>query len=139
MHPLYEKADKLTKVVIEAALKVQNHFGIGLLESIYMICLERELTLRGHVCSHEQIVKIEYEGMVFEKDLRYDLMVDDCLMIEGKSKFGDIVLEERQQLLTYMQLLDKPLGLVMNFSCPQMLKRGIKRVILKGADSEAGF
>jgi GxxExxY protein len=138
MHPLYEKADKLTKVVIEAALKVQNHFGIGLLESIYMTCLERELTLRGHVCSHEQSVQIEYEGMVFEKDLRYDLLVDDCLMIEGKSKAGDIVLEERQQVLSYMQLLSIPLGLVMNFSCPQMLKRGIRRVILKDADSVTG-
>jgi GxxExxY protein len=139
MHPLYEQADKLTKVIIEAALKVQAHFGIGLLESIYMICLERELTLRGHVCSHEQSVQIEYEGMVFEKDLRYDLLVDDCLMIEGKSKAGDIVLEERQQLLSYMQLLNKPLGLVMNFSCPQMLKRGIRRVILKDADRVNGF
>jgi len=139
MHPLYEQADKLTKVVIEAALKVQNHFGIGLLESIYMTCLERELTLRGHVCSHEKSVQIEYEGLVFEKDLRYDLLVDDCLMIEGKSKAGDIVLEERQQLLSYMNLLNKPLGLVMNFSCPQMLKRGIRRVILKGADSANDF
>jgi GxxExxY protein len=139
MHPLYEQADKLTKVVIEAALKVQKHFGIGLLESIYMTCLERELTLRGHVCSIEQSVKIEYEGMVFVKDLRYDLLVDNCLLIEGKSKAGDIVLEERQQLLSYMQLLNMPLGLVMNFSCPQMLKRGVRRVILKGADSANDF
>ena len=96
MHPLYEQADMLAKDVINAALKVQSHFGIGLLESIYMTCLERELMLRGHVCSHEQSVKIEYEGMVFEKELRYDLLVDNCLMIEGKSKAGDIILEERQ-------------------------------------------
>ncbi len=134
MHPLYEKANMLTKDVIEAALKVQAHFGIGLLESIYMTCLAHELKLRGHRCSTEQIVRIEYEGMVFEKELRYDLLVDDCLMIEGKSKSGEIVLEERQQLLSYMQLMNIPLGLVLNFGVSQMLKHGIRRVILKGAD-----
>ena len=58
MHPLYEQADSLTQEVIDAVVKVQKHFGIGALESIYVRCLERELELSGHRTSREKGVSI---------------------------------------------------------------------------------
>ena len=136
MHPLYEQADSLTQEVIDAAVKVQKHFGIGALESIYVRCLERELELSGHRTSREKGVSITYRGMTFNENLRYDLLVDDCLLIEAKSCEKEYMDLWRMQLLTYMKLMDKPLGLVINFGNEHLPKRGVKRVILKDADDE---
>jgi len=85
MHPLYEKAASLTDEVVKAAVRVRDHFGIGALESIYVRCLEQELKLAGHETSREQGIKIAYRGMTFDENLRYDLLVDDCLLVEAKA------------------------------------------------------
>lgn len=138
MHTLYQQAASLTEEVISAAIKVQKHFGIGALESIYVRCLERELELSGHKTSREKSVKISYRGIEFDEQLRYDLLIDDCLLIEAKSCEKENMDIWRMQLLTYMKLLDKPLGLVINFGNEHLPTRGLKRVILKGADEEAG-
>ena len=136
MHPLYEQADSLTQEVIDATVRVQKHFGIGALESIYVRCLERELELAGHRTSREKGVSITYRDMTFNENLRYDLLVDDCLLIEAKSCEKECMDLWRMQLLTYMKLMDKPLGLVINFGNERLPKRGVKRVILKDADDE---
>ena len=137
MHPLYEQADSLTQEVIDAAVRVQKHCGIVALESIYVRCLERELELAGHRTSREKGVSITYRDMTFNENLRYDLLVDDCLLIEAKSCEKEYMDLWRMQLLTYMKLMDKPLGLVINFGNQHIPTRGIKRVILKGADEES--
>lgn len=134
MHPLYKQAAELTETVITSATKVQKHFGIGALESIYVRCLERELQLAGHKTSREKAIKISYRGLEFDENLRYDLLVDDCLLIEAKSCERENMDIWRMQLLTYMKLMDKPLGLVINFGNDHLPSRGLKRVILKGAD-----
>ena len=134
MHPLYKQAAELTETVITSATKVQKHFGIGALESIYVRCLERELQLAGHKTSREKAIKISYRGLEFDENLRYDLLVDDCLLIEAKSCERENMDIWRMQLLTYMNLMDKPLGLVINFGNDHLPSRGLKRVILKGAD-----
>lgn len=141
MHALYEKADSIVKAVVDAAVAVREHFGIGALESIYVRCLERELQLAGHKTSREGVVKIEYRGLEFDENLRYDLLVDDCLLIEAKACEKDNMDIWRMQLLTYMKLMDKPLGMVMNFGNCDFPRRGLKRVILKDADKidDAGF
>ena len=77
MHSLFQQASSLTEEVIAAAVRVQKHFGIGALESIYVRCLERELELAGHRTSREKGVSITYRGMTFNENLRYDLLVDD--------------------------------------------------------------
>ena len=136
MHKLYPQADSLTQEVVDAAVKVQKHFGIGALESIYVRCLERELQLNGHKTRREGVVKISYRGLEFDENLRYDLLVDDCLLIEAKACEHENMDIWRMQLLTYLKLMDKPLGLVINFGNEHLPKRGIKRVILKGADEE---
>ena len=136
MNPLYEQADSRTQEVIDAAVKVQKHFGIGALESIYVRCLERELQLSGHKTRREGVVKISYRGMEFDENLRYDLLVDECLLIEAKACEKEDMDIWLMQLLTYLKLMDMPLGLVINFGNEHLPKRGVKRVILKDADDE---
>jgi len=107
------------------------------MESIYQKCLGQELRLRGHDVKLEFSVPIRYKGMVFSEKLRIDILVDDCLIVECKSLDEDKVNMERHkaQTLSYMKLLDLPLGLVVNFGDYRLGKRGIARVILKGADT----
>lgn len=139
MHPLFEQAERLTGEVIEAAIEVQKHFGIGLLENIYKQCLAQEMRVRGHKAETEVVVPITYKGFTFDEKLRVDCLVDRCLIIECKSLDEDKVdmVRHKAQLLSYMKLMDIPLGLVINFGDYRLGKRGIARVILKGADDGA--
>ena len=137
MHPLFQKAHLLTIEVISSALEVQRHFGPGLLESIYVKCLERELNLRGHSTRREVPVTIQYKGLAFDECLRVDLLVDDCLVVEAKAVDAakEDMMRFRAQTLSYLKLLDLPLGLVINFHNPRLGDCGIARVILAGADA----
>ena len=141
MHPLFEQASALTGEVIEAAIEVQKHFGIGVLENIYKMSVAQELRVRGHEAQTEVVVPITYKGFTFEEKLRLDCFVDKCLIVECKSLDENKVdmVRHKAQLLSYMKLMDVPLGLVINFGDYRLGKRGIARVILKGADGEAPF
>ena len=136
MHPLYAQSNALTADVIGAAIEVFRHFGPGLLESIYTRSLARELMLRGYRVQAEKRISIEYKGVVFEETLRFDLMVNECLLIESKVSEMGIRPENRHQLLSYQKLMDIPLGLIFNFGDVRFGDRGVQRVILKGADNE---
>ena len=136
MHPLYEKANEASKAVYEAALEVRRVIGNGtMLEKVYQKCLQHELQLMGHKAEMEQSVKIRYKEKVWEENLRVDLLVDDCLVVECKAIEGDKVDMEKfkAQTLTYLKLTNLPLGMVVNFGSDGFGKRGIHRVILKGA------
>ena len=141
MHPLFEQANTLTSEVIAAAIEVQKHFGIGLLENIYKHCLAQEMRVRGHKAETEVVVPITYKGFTFDEKLRLDCFVDRCLIVECKSLDEDKVdmVRHKAQLLSYMKLMDIPLGLVINFGDYRLGKRGIVRVILKGADGDTPF
>ena len=134
MHPKYKQADEVTKAVIDAAIAVHHYFGDGLLESIYVRALEQALKVSGHKVEREKVVPVSYMGATFDERLRCDLLIDDCLVIEAKSVEACDLQRFRMQLLSYMKLLDVPLGLVMNFSDEHFARHGIARVILKGAD-----
>ena len=136
MHPLFTKATSLTETVIGAAIEVQRHFGPGLLESIYVKCLERELNLRGLATKREVPVRVSYKGVAFDECLRLDLLVEDCLVVEAKAvdKEAEHMDYYKAQTLSYLLLLNLPLGLVLNFHNPRLGAFGVKRVILKGAD-----
>lgn len=132
MHPLYEKSHSLSSRVIGAAIEVHRLKGAGLLESIYERCFMRELELLGIPAINQKVVKVEYKGLMFEGPLRFDVLVDSCLLVENKAV--DAVLPvHKAQLLSYMKLLDVPLGLIFNFH-EAVLKNGITRLILPGAD-----
>lgn len=85
MHPLFFEADILSREVIGAAIDVQRHLGPGLMESIYERCLLRELDPRKLPTKNQHAVKIEYKGLIFEEQLRCDLLVKGCLLVELKS------------------------------------------------------
>ena len=132
MHPLYQKADKLSSEVIGAAIEVHRHKGPGLIESIYERCMLRELELRSIPATTQKLIRVECKGLVFDEPLRFDLLVDDCLLVELKA-VEILHPSSKAQLFSYMKLLDIPIGLLINFHEP-VLKNGISRMILPGAN-----
>jgi len=132
MHPLFPKAQKLSYEAIGAAIEVHRHKGPGLIESIYEKCLIRELSLRSISCVNQKAVIIEYKGYTFEEPLRFDLLLEGCLLIELKS-VEQVLGIHKAQLLSYMKLLNVPIGLLINFH-EVKLSDGISRLILPGAD-----
>jgi GxxExxY protein len=132
MHPLFAKADRLSAEVIGAAIEVHRIMGPGLLESIYERCLLRELELRGIAAVNQEEVVIAYKDTVFTEILRFDLLVDGCLLVELKA-IRDVLPIHKAQLLSYMKLLNVPLGLLLNFHELKLVD-GISRLILPGAN-----
>ncbi len=128
---MYEKADRLSREVIGAAIEVHRNKGSGLIESIYERCLLRELELRSIPAATQKIVRIEYKGLVFDEPLRFDLLADDCLLVELKA-VEVLHPSSKAQLFSYMKLLNIPIGLLINFH-ELVLKNGISRMILPGA------
>ena len=107
--------DKLIYECIGASMQVYNHLGPGLLEKIYEKALTYELQQRGLKVGTQVPVDIKYRGVVLDTDLRLDLIVEDELIIELKSAEG-LVPVHFKQLRTYMKLLDKSAGLLINFN-----------------------
>jgi GxxExxY protein len=136
LHPLYAKANQLSQLVIGAAIEVHRHKGPGLIESIYERCLLRELELQSISATCQKVVRVEYKDLVFDEPLRFDLLVEDCLLVELKA-VEVLHLFSKAQLFSYMKLLDVPLGLLINFHEP-VLKNGISRMILPGANEGEG-
>src|SRR5688572_19173940 len=114
MHPLYEKASKLTGEIIAAAIEVHKIQGPGLIESIYEWSLIRELELRGFLVTNQKVVTVTYKDLQREEPLRYDVLVEDCVLVEVKA-VEDVHPIHKATLLSYMKLLNVPLGLVINF------------------------
>jgi GxxExxY protein len=134
MHEHFDRADKLSREVIGAAMEVHSIKGPGLIESIYEKCLMHELVLKGIEAKNQVPVKVEYKGMVFEETLRLDLLVGNCLITELKVVDRILPVHEAQ-LLSYMKLMNCPVGLIINFGALR-LKDGIRRMTLKGAPGE---
>ena len=132
MHILYAQADTFSREVIGAAIEVHRVMGPGLIESVYEKCLQRELELRGLKVAKQMSVTVEYKGLVFEDNLRCDLLVEDCLLVELKA-VETLHPVNKAQLLSYMRLLDVPIGLLINFHVT-ILKQGVHRLYLPGAN-----
>lgn len=132
MHPLFEKASGLTESIIGAAIEVHRDKGPGLIESIYEWCLTKEFELRGLSCLSQKIVVITYKGFTREEPLRFDMLVEGCVLVEAKA-VEKILPIHKAQLLSYMKLLDIPIGLLINFH-EVKLTDGVHRLILPGAN-----
>jgi GxxExxY protein len=135
MHLLFRKADQLSHVAIGAAIEVHRIRGPGMIESIYERCMIRELSLRNVAAVNQKLVKIEYKGLIFEEPLRFDVLVEDCLLLELKC-VQEVLPIHKAQLLSYMKLLDIPIGLLINFH-EVKLADGLTRMILPGANLES--
>ena len=132
MHPLYEQAAGLTRDVIGAAIEVHKDKGPGLLESVYEWCFSRELELRGYEVRTQKSVIIHYKGFKREEPLKFDVLVNSCLLVEVKA-VETVHPIHKAQLLSYMKLLDVPLGLLIDFNV-ERLTDGVSRLILPGAN-----
>lgn len=132
MHQLFQKATGLTETIIAAEIKVHRDKGPGLIESIYEWCLLKELGLRGLAHASQKTVVITYKGFTREEPLRFDVLVEECVLVEAKA-VEKVLPIHKAQLLSYMKLLDVPLGLLINFH-EMKVTDGISRLILPGAN-----
>jgi GxxExxY protein len=119
------QANLLSERVIGAAVEV--HLGPGLLESTYEECLSRELELRGVAFKRQVPLDLCYKGIALPKAFRVDLLVEDQLLVELKA-IEALQAIHQVQLLTYLRLTDRRLGLLINFNVP-VLWRGVRRVV----------
>ena len=122
----------MTEKIIAAAIEVHRDKGPGLIESIYEWCLLKELGLRNLECVSQKFVPIEYKGFTREEPLRFDILVEDCVLVEAKAVEKTLAIH-KAQLLSYMKLLNIPLGLLINFH-EEKVTDGISRLILPGAN-----
>ena len=119
--------EKIGKDVLDSAFAIHSRFGSGLLEKAYRIFLAAELRQLGHSVEEEKNGTVVFNGTSYENMFRADLLVDDAVVVELKSVSRNEPVFAKQ-CLTYLRLLDKRLGYVVNFGMPS-LKDGIQRVV----------
>ncbi|TVQ32886.1 MAG: GxxExxY protein [Phycisphaeraceae bacterium] len=119
----------LTGVIIDAALDIHRRLGPGLLESVYSAVLAHELRKRGLGVEVEVPVPVEWESVRLDVGYRADLIVESTVIVELKS-VEQIARVHKKQLLTYLRLADKRVGLLINFGTV-LLKDGVHRVVNK--------
>ena len=119
---------ELTYLFNGAAIEVHKTLGPGLLESIYHQCLKHELKLRNINFISEMSVSLKYKEMELATDLRCDLLIENCLVIELKAVEATLPIHEAQ-LLTYMKLIKAPKGILMNFNVSNLFHEGQKTFV----------
>ena len=118
----------LTYKIIGCAIEVHKHLGPGLLESVYEKCFLRELAIRGIVHKNQLWVPLQYKGLELGTELRLDVLVEDLLCVELKAQEGFLPIHDAV-LLSYMQMLQKPKGVLINFHCVNIYKEGQRTLV----------
>jgi len=120
--------NELTYEIVGCAIEVHKHLGPGLLESVYEKCFLRELSLRNIAYQNQIWAPLEYKGMLLDTELRLDVLVEDILCAELKAQQGLLPIHEAV-LLSYMQMLQKPKGILINFHCVNIFKEGQRTLV----------
>ena len=120
--------EALTDRVIGCAIEVHRNIGPGLLESAYAHCLAHELRGAGLTFEREKAVSVAYKGIDIDCGFRLDMLVEDALVLEMKA-IDKLMPVHRAQVLTYMKMTKKRVGLLINFNC-RLLKDGLIRLAL---------
>ncbi len=130
-----DDSEAISGAVIDAAIKLHRELGPGLLVSVYEMILASKVAKMGYSVERQRPVDIRYDGMVFEAAFRVDLLVAQSLIVEIKSieRLGAV---HGKQLLTYLRLMNQPVGLLINFG-GETLKEGLRRVVNDYAPSAA--
>ena len=115
--------NEIAKLIVNSAYKIHTTLGPGLLESVYEVVLAYELEKLGLKVSRQQSIPITYENLKFEEGFRADIIVENKVIIELKS-VEEVAKVHKKQLLTYLRLADKRLGLLINFGAALIKKRG---------------
>ncbi len=113
----------LSRAIIGFAIDVHKELGPGLLESIYEKCLAHLLNQNGYSVERQQIIPLNFRGLHLDCELRFDLLVNDLIIVELKTVEELLPIHEAQ-LLTYLKLLKKPKGILINFNCLNIFKEG---------------
>ena len=123
---MLNRFDELARVAVDCGYKLHSGLGPGLLESVYEALLAEHLARRGLRVERQKPIAIAHDGIVLNEGFRADLLVEGQLLIELKSveKLQPV---HAKQVLTYLRLLDLPLGLLMNFGAATF-KEGVKRI-----------
>ena len=121
------KENKIAKLVVDSAYQVHTKLGPGLLESVYEVVLAHEIEKRGLAVERQVSIPIQYDELVFNEGFRADMVIEDSVILELKS-VESVALVHKKQLLTYLKLTDKKLGLLLNFGAP-LIKKGIFRIV----------
>jgi len=119
--------EEIAREVVDCGYRVHTELGPGLLESVYEVVLAKLLTDCGFSPERQKPVPIVFNGIRFEEGFRADLLVEGRLLVEIKS-VENLAPVHGKQMLTYLRLLNLPLGLLMNFGAP-VFKEGIKRIV----------
>ena len=122
-----EEQNELARLAVHAAYKIHKSLGPGLLENVYEACMVHELRKMGLTVESQILIPIHYDGIILNSNLRIDLLINNELLIEIKA------VEKQQeiyqaQVLTYLKLMNKKLGLLINFNTV-VIKDGIQRVV----------
>jgi GxxExxY protein len=115
--------------IVGCAIEVHRQLGPGLLEKVYEKCLKHELEEKGLNVTHQQVIPVTYKGLLLDADLRYDLLIEDLVIVEIKAVEAMHPIFDAQ-LLTYLKLLEKPKGLLLNFNCTNLVKEGQKTMVI---------
>jgi GxxExxY protein len=119
--------EELSAIAVDCGYKLHVNLGPGLLESVYEALLANALERCGLRVDRQKPIRIKYEDIVLQEGFRADLIVEDRLLIELKSTERHLPVHAKQ-VLTYLRLMDQPLGLLMNFGSPTF-KEGCKRIV----------
>jgi iron complex transport system substrate-binding protein len=119
--------EEIAREVVDSGYNVHTKLGPGLLESVYEVVLTKLLADRGLSVERQKAIPIIFEGLRFDEGFRADLVVEGQLLVEIKS-VENLIPVHGKQVLTYLRLLDLPLGLLMNFGTA-IFKNGIKRIV----------
>ena len=120
--------NKITESVIDAATEVHRILGPGMLEATYKACTAEELRLREHDVQVEVAVPVVYKGLSVKPAYRIDILVDHLVVVELKVT-DKLIPVHRAQVLTYLRLSGRPVGLLINFNV-RLLKTGVRRIVL---------
>jgi GxxExxY protein len=118
----------LTHSIIGAAIEVHKELGPGLLENIYERCMAQLLTEKGLHLVSQQRVPLYFRGLYLDCELRFDLLVENLIILEIKAVENILPVHEAQ-LLTYMKLMERPKGILINFNCTNIFKEGQKTLV----------
>ena len=119
--------NEIARIIVDSAFKIHCALGPGLLESVYEACLAHELNKRGLFVKRQLPISVKYDDLVFDIGFRADLLVEDKVIVELKS-VESIHRSHKKQIITYIKLANKRLGLLINFG-ESLIKNGITRVV----------
>ena len=122
-----EELNRISGLILQSSIEVHKQLGPGLLESVYEVCLIKELISKGLKVQRQVLLPVVYKQEMLDLDFRIDLLVNDEVIVELKAIEGILPVHEAQ-LLTYLKLAGKRLGLLINFN-EALLKDGIKRIV----------